>query len=322
ESRGARYLPLYLRRLLVLLLFGLIHATVLWAGDILVIYAVTGLVLVLFRNASPRALRVWIAISLALPVLWVGAMTGIYNLTRLIVPGAEGLEARATQRQRLEAEMALETYNEGSFVERFAQRVSDLKLSYAGLAINGWFLNGLALFLMGLYVGKSGILQDVQAHLGAIRRARWWGLGLGLTGASMTLWGDLAANPIRPTFATLVEMAGHAVGDPALAVFYGASLVLLVQDERWQKRLAPLAAAGRLALTNYLAQSLIVTTVLTGFGLFGKVGPAAGLIMTVVIYAAQLVFSQWWTARFRFGPAEWLWRTLQYGKRQPMRLPG
>jgi uncharacterized protein len=79
-----------------------------------------------------------------------------------------------------------------------------------------------------------------------------------------------------------------------------------------------------MALSNYLLQSLICTFIFYGYGLglFGQVGAAAGLLLTVVIYALQVPLSVWWLRRFRFGPAEWLWRTMTYGRRQPFRLAG
>jgi uncharacterized protein len=89
----------------------------------------------------------------------------------------------------------------------------------------------------------------------------------------------------------------------------------------WRRRLAPLSLAGRMALTNYLMQSVICTTLFYGygFGLYGRVGIAGGIALTIAIYAVEIVWSGWWLSRFRFGPAEWLWRTLTYGRRQPMR---
>jgi uncharacterized protein len=112
------------------------------------------------------------------------------------------------------------------------------------------------------------------------------------------------------------------IGPPALCFFYAAALTLLAQRERWKIRLAPLAAVGRMALTNYLFQSLVFTTIFNsyGLGLYGKVGPALILALAVLIFTLQIPLSVWWLRRFRFGPAEWLWRTLTYGKLQPMRV--
>jgi uncharacterized protein len=114
---------------------------------------------------------------------------------------------------------------------------------------------------------------------------------------------------------------------PLHALGYAAGLVLLVHTAGWARRLAPLAAAGRMAATNYVMQSVICVTLfygvgfgLGGFGLYGRTGFAAGVVLTFAIWALQLWFSSWWLARYRFGPLEWLWRSLTYGAAQPMRL--
>jgi uncharacterized protein len=90
----------------------------------------------------------------------------------------------------------------------------------------------------------------------------------------------------------------------------------------WHARLAPLAAVGRTALSNYLLQTLIATSIFYGYGLglYGQIGPAVGILLTLAIFGLQIPLSNLWVKRFRFGPAEWLWRTLTYGKLQPLRL--
>jgi uncharacterized protein len=120
--------------------------------------------------------------------------------------------------------------------------------------------------------------------------------------------------------ADLAGSVGFEVGAPALSIAYMSAITLLAEREVWRRRLTPLAAVGRTALSNYLLQSLICTTIFYsyGLGLFGKVGPAAGTALAVVIYAVQVPLSGWWLRRFEFGPMEWLWRSLTYMKRQPM----
>jgi uncharacterized protein len=95
---------------------------------------------------------------------------------------------------------------------------------------------------------------------------------------------------------------------------YAAGLAVLIQNEAWKRTLTPFAAVGRMALTNYLTESVVCTLFYYSTGLYGKVGPAWGLVPTVVLYGAQTVFSNWWLARYRFGPMEWLWRGMTYGK--------
>ncbi len=106
-----------------------------------------------------------------------------------------------------------------------------------------------------------------------------------------------------------------------MALGYGAGIVLLIQRDLWKKCLAPVQAVGRLALSNYLLQTLICTTLFYsyGFGLYGKLGPVAAALLVIAIYLLQVLLSFLWTRRFRFGPAEWLWRSATYGRLQPMR---
>ena len=126
----------------------------------------------------------------------------------------------------------------------------------------------------------------------------------------------------EPSWQTLLAVIGQTIGAPALAMSYVAVITLLVQHDAWRARLGPLAAVGRMALTNYLLQSLVATTIFYGygFGLFGQIGPAVGILLTLAIFTAQIPLSVWWMGRFQFGPVEWLWRTLTYLRWQPIRL--
>jgi uncharacterized protein len=113
----------------------------------------------------------------------------------------------------------------------------------------------------------------------------------------------------------------QGAGAPLLCLAYLSALALLSLRPGWGARLKVLAPVGQMALTNYLMQSIICTLIFYGYGLglFGKVGPAAGILLTVVIYLIQIPISHWWMKRFRYGPAEWLWRSMTYLKLQPMR---
>lgn len=106
---------------------------------------------------------------------------------------------------------------------------------------------------------------------------------------------------------------------PTLA--YMSALCLLALSPRWSRRLQVLASSGQMALTNYLLQSIICTLIFYGYGLglYGQVGTATGIGLTAAIYLLQVLLSRWWMGRFRYGPAEWLWRSLTYLKLQPMR---
>ena len=131
--------------------------------------------------------------------------------------------------------------------------------------------------------------------------------------------------PDAPDFVGFLEaMFQELFARPGVAAFYAAAVVLLAQSQFWRRLLTPLSAAGRMALSNYLFDSLLCTTIFYGygFGYFGKLGFAGGLALTIGLYLCQVPLSVWWLSRYRFGPAEWVWRSLTYGKAQPMRSAG
>ena len=323
ESRGINFLPLYLRRLFILLIFGSLHV-LLDPLEVLHQYALMGALLLLFRSRSNRTILIAALVFVLLPFVLQAAATGVSQ--------ADQAEPQATQEMSAQEEQAEQestspprpdarVYSEGTFGEVVAYNARFIVGQRSSPVGYLWMLQFLALLLLGLYVGRRGILEDVAAHLPLIRKLLWWGLVLGLGSTSVGAVLSSLSDPAQAQWASLLPVA-FIPGLLGLVLFYASAIVLLAQRETWKRRLAPLAAVGRMALTNYLLQTLICTSIFYGYGLgfYGTVGPAAGLALTIVIYAFQVVFSVWWIGRFRFGPAEWLWRTLTYGKLQPMRL--
>jgi uncharacterized protein len=171
-----------------------------------------------------------------------------------------------------------------------------------------------AMFLLGLAAGRArGAAADPARALG-----RWLPalLGVGIAGSiAYVALGDPSGGPALAWTGVLAE-ALIAIAAPALALGYAALLLRLLESPGWRRALAPLAAAGRLSLTNYLAQSLIGAFLLARLGV---VHPPLGIAISCAVFALQVLASRWWLARFRFGPVEWLWRALSYGKLPPLR---
>ena len=323
EARGTRFVPFYLRRLFILLLIGLAHAIFIWTGDILVLYAVMGAVLLLlFRRRAPRTLLIWCGVMLSVTILLTAAFTGLVALAQLSPEAAAEVSrdfAETEANMRAAAEEAGRVFATGSFAEITRQRLSDLGFMYTFVILLAF--NVLAMFLLGLYAGRRGIFRDIAGHLPLFRKLLWWALPVGIIGNLVYVIAMEGANRSEPDWQSLVAVIGQTVGAPALAMSYVAAITLLVQHDAWRARLGPLAAVGRMALTNYLLQSLVATTIFYGygFGLFGQIGPAIGILYTLAIFTAQIPLSVWWMGRFQFGPVEWLWRTLTYLRWQPLR---
>lgn len=299
-------LPRYGRRLAGLLIIGLIHATLLFVGDILVTYALMGALLIAFRHASPRTL---LASALACWALSIGGHAALGWLA-LRFPGDEP-----------DVAALLATYRHGAWFEITAQRLRELALLYA---ITPLLLmpQVLGMFLLGLCAAKTGKLQDLQAEAGLWRRVWAWCLPLGLLGNA--LYVSLLSRATEGAAALVIGgLAGRAAFTPLGTMTTIAGFALLLRSRKWQRWLSPLAREGRLSLSNYLGESLVCGFLFNayGFGLYGHVGPASGFVLMLLVFGLQLLVSGWWLRRFSIGPLEWLLRGFVYQTRPPWRLP-
>jgi uncharacterized protein len=311
DARGQAARPFFLRRLASLFLFGIVNAYgFLWWGDILRFYAVFGVALLLFQRASDRAL-LWTGLGLA-----------------LVAPGVLGpwgrqLVALLPPRPSVEAFLFNE-FSAASYARAF----------HANLVADGYnfffywsfpfFLFGR--FLRGAWAWRRGWVLDPAAHAAAWRRVFMWSLGLGLAGSVFIVVREPLALDARLPFLTSgwgKTLTGSIVRTATLGlgVAYASGLALLWLRARWRERLERLAPVGRMALTSYLAQSLVCIPLFFGFG--ANVGPRLGVVgylgFGLALFALQVWFSHAWLARFHYGPAEWLWRWLTYGTAPAMR---
>lgn len=324
QARGVNPLPVMLRRLLVLLLFGLIHAILIWSGDILAFYAVGGLVLLLFHRLHPRtllgiALGVW-----GLQLFCCGVPTGMFWALHTVPEAAQGMKEANQQFSSTMRELfaaAEQAYAHGSYWEAVRHRLWEwvqlLSWSYILL-----LPNVLTMFWLGMYAAQRQILQNIRDNPSKWSRVAVVCLAIGLPASLLYAQQLLHSSQNLQLVPFLTAMWLYLLGGPALGVAYIIVLSLLLRRESVQARWSGLAAVGRMALTNYLLQSVVCTLLFYnyGLGLYGKVGVASGFVLSCLIFAAQSVFSVWWLRRYRFGPVEWLWRSATYGQRQPVRV--
>ena len=320
EARGARFMGFYPRRLLALAIFGLIHGILIWSGDILLTYAVAGSVLLHFRKRQQKTLLWWAGSQFAVPVMVSSVFLGLY----LYGLRFSWMVPKPPDMQKINA--IINTYAHGSVRQILAQNWIEWKHTLP-FTLFAFYL--LALFLLGMWVWRAGIVQRLSEYRPVLKRVCMYCLPIGVV-LNVYVAVIFAVAP-RDRLSAWVFSAA-ILNMPAahlLSAGYAAALALLFLDERRRGFLLPFAAVGRMALTNYLMQSVVCTLFFYHYttGLYGKVGPALGLVPTVLLFPAQIVLSNWWLKRYRFGPVEWLWRGMTYGKfpsmtkEEPVALP-
>ena len=297
-----RRLTLLIRRLVVLLGIGAAHLFLLWNGDILVEYAMAGLVVLPFLF-GPR----WLT-------LLVAAASLVLFLTMPLLPPVVQFPSHFWIFEHI-AE-ATRAYGDGGFLDVLAFRVREIPAFFPLHVLI--FPRTIALFLFGVLAWRSGILQRASEHKSLLFSIAMGGV---LFGGALTVVAQERDLFGWPSLGRAHEvMVERRLGGVVLAAGYAASIVGLASVPAGQRMLAWAAPVGRMALTNYLGQSLILGWIFYGygFGLFGKLSVSTAFTIGVVVYAMQAAISAWWLGRYRYGPVEWLWRSLMYGSRQPM----
>ena len=314
EARGGSFVRLYVRRLLFLLLIGIIHGVFIWRGDILTTYALLGFLLIPFRNRSGRFILVSslfflaLALFMAYPSQIVTAFRGWWSsLSDFYNPGLPDT-----------------LYATGGYAEITRLRLDEFLGTQSALPF--YLGNIFAMFLWGLYAGKARIFEQLDHHWSLIRRVFWVSLAAGLIAnlafTAVLFW---FAGPwpdgLPQRLDGFLYTATRSLAAPAVMLVYLSGILLLLRYPYWQQKLAPLGSVGRTALSNYIFQSIAGTLIFYsyGLGLYGRLGPMVGLILTVLIFYVQIQLSRWWLERYRYGPLEWLWRSWTYGRWQPLR---
>lgn len=351
EATGRRFTPVYVRRLLVLLLIGVLHGVLLWYGDILVVYSLIGFAALLFRNCRPRTLIIWAAAFFIVPVVGLSLFAALepdasWNATSWssyvtdtppasqptsaleTSPATNPESPSAAHSPSLDIPPELlrffaflddenRVYSTGSIGEILALRTLYFVIVNLSAVPVLYFWRCLALFLLGMAAVKSRFISP-EAHA-----PRWgWaavalavGLAMELTADRITHHDAVHAAPVARAFAL------SYVGSMALSCAYALIVLALATRAGLYSITRPVAAVGRMALSNYLLHSVVGGLIFYsyGLGLFGSVQPAGLVAIAIGILIMQLIVSPIWLRHFRFGPVEWLWRSATYGRCQPMR---
>ncbi len=293
RGRGRGHL---VRRLAVLLAIGVLHLALLWDGDILALYAVAGLIALPFLRRSSKSIGMAIGIIVAMSSY----------------PYRSGSPLHAPPGVELAIARALAIYGQGGYLDIVAFRVQETLLERLPLYMMQ-LPRTVGLLLVGVLAWRSGIVQRPREHRALLWAVLWGGGTVGLAG---TVLHTLAMSSVIDLGRTLNPVIATSLVPLALA--YLAALLLFLVRKPARATLGWLAAAGRMALTNYLLQSLVLGFVFYGYGfeLFGRLTSAQALPIGITLYTLQIAASAAWLRRFRFGPAEWIWRSATYGRWQ------
>ncbi len=309
EARGEAVVPLYLRRLAGLALFGII-AQVGLGFHILFEYACWGLVLLVVRHWPTRALLV-LAVLAACARPIVAESTALHTWWSAAAPAAASSDvlAGATEATRIVSYGATVAARWTLFLTTLPRHWRDFLPSA-----------NLTLFILGLLAVRHRVLDEPLRHVRLI--AGWAAFGVIAWALSWTVLRTLPG-VAAPFVDWPVKFGFGLVQDQWLTLGYvGAVVLILAYRPRWISRLRPFGLAGRMALTNYMLQAAVFDVLGSSYGFNLRIRPYAYIIAGPILFAAQASLSGAWLTRYRFGPLEWLWRCMTYARLQPLRRAG
>jgi len=342
DAKGVSLRRVYFRRVAVLLAIGLVHAYLIWDGDILVPYALCGFLLYPFRKKSPRTLIAigLVLLGMAFPV-WLGVRGAVgYMRSTATAVDAEIKDGRTPTDWRKDAREILTKIekNWGTGSEKFRAKIETQRGGYLGIVADRagdlfgehtfgfvlgfwWMVGGRMLLGMGLM--KLGVFSAARSRAFYQRMALvGYGVGLPLVLADIAIdWHYAFFDGEAIRYITGGWWLINTVSSPFVALGHVAVVMLIYQAGAFGGLTRRLAAVGRMALSNYLLTSIVCTTLFYGYGLglYAKLHRPGLYLVVLAIWAFQLWISPIWLSRFRYGPAEWLWRSLTYGQAQPFR---
>lgn len=308
----------YVRRLLLLLVIGFIHDVFIWYGLVLLWYPVMGFPLLIFRKFKPRLM---LTLAIFFILLTGGISTMRYAHSRPASPPdrvqqtaqTQGAAKTVEQKARERCNTEINIYKEGGYAGIVKNRLGRVPSTLMRNLYIGWYVLGM--FMLGVWTWRKGVFSDIEKHRKFIKKTFLYSLIIGAVFTAVTLqpriWGGIADPPVWKHFAIT---AVHWLGYVAFTICYISGFLLLYRKASFKRLVKPIEAVGRAALSNYIFQNMMAGFIFYSYGLkqIGDTGPLVNLLICFLIFAVQIPLSVWWMKRFRFGPIEWLWRTLTY----------
>jgi len=320
EQRGVNPLKIFYRRLFILLLIGAAHLFLLWEGDILFLYAMIGFVLPLFRKCSNKSLLILAAVLILSPLLF-DALSILFHYKNgsflqniaMSIDKQTGLPTDDSFGQYL--------YKDGAGWQEWRNwQASGWAYRYAYILDSNRIPKVLGMFLLGFWAGRKMIYIQLEQYVSLFKKLRFWGLLIGIPAAGAAFYFEFFQKKI-PDPIGIFHSFFYAISVVPLSLAYTSMICLHWIKKKDKSPVKYLAPMGRMALTNYLVQTLFGIGIYYGIGLGfgGSVGPAVFISVGLLVYLLQIIYSNIWFRYFQYGPLEWVWRQLTYGKRLSLR---
>jgi uncharacterized protein len=302
---------LYVRRLTVLLAIGLVHAALLWMGDVLVAYSVLGFLLLAMRRVPDSVVLALLGLCLVYPAASDALSTRLFSNETSMLAAFEFYQFAGSNDVAFGGE---------SFIDAMRETMRIFAWAYASpmglFTVVGFFVQMATGILLGFHVGRRGWIERLAGIRPQVARAQWTGLAIALLAGA--LWWAMGGAAVQEGSDSFPASLARTIGRFALMCFYALTLVRLAGAATTAPLLRVFAYAGRMPLSNYLLQTAMGLFIFYGWGLgfWGKTSPLAEMLLAIGLYVAiQLPLSAWWLSQFRYGPVEYVWRRLTYGRR-------
>ncbi|KJD34985.1 hypothetical protein PW52_12885 [Tamlana sedimentorum] len=312
RDRTADFLKTYRRRLFILLIIGILH-TLFWYGDILLTYSIFGFILILFRNVKPKILLRWSLFFLLVPFLFDFALLLYIEALQPNIPAnTDEIPMSRISYPDMSNVDLINTFRDGSVIEIFKLNIHNFIWKHLGYIPSGGYFTFLGIFLLGYYLASIEFFKKTPKSTKLIVIVLI--CGIIITIANKFLGGNAYG---IPTLQNIRYKFLSKVGQLLISLSYIMAIIKIAQTAIGKKVFKYLIPVGRTALSNYLIQTILMVVIFYNFGfsLFGKIGLIPTFAISIIIVIIQIIASNIWLKHYRFGPFEWVWRSLTYKKR-------
>ncbi|HMP29882.1 MAG TPA: DUF418 domain-containing protein, partial [Saprospiraceae bacterium] len=323
-AQNRSFAPFFRRRMFWLMILGFVHLCFLWLGDILTLYALLGFVLIWFVDYSDKKLLIWACLLLLLPIVnWTIIHYIGFDYPDIFRHGSanywEYFGYPLSEWEGKKYPKTLFLMQNESMVDFLIMNIGNSLMRVYQILDDGRVFKVLGIFLIGLVAGRHVLKNELLQNTALLKKFALWGMGIGLPFSFFRTYIDFFLI-YTSDFWSFVSTVSYTLGTVPLALGYCCLFVLI--NHKRTHLFSHFGPVGRMAFTNYVSQTILSILIFYGIGLKlgGKFGFTFVMAICMVIFLIQVQFSKWWLSKFHYGPLEWVWRSLTYGRKQPFKI--